>query len=82
MDHPFETEQIEEKAMKNQNRSRHFAIRAAQAKKAKLAETTIEIGGNVVQITAANARFADAVRTRRVEEAYEQAAYAQLRLAA
>ena len=82
MVHAFESEQIEEKDMKNQNRSRHFAIRAAQAKKAKIAETTIEVGGVVVQITPANARFAEAVRTRRIEQAYEQAAYGALRLAA
>jgi hypothetical protein len=68
--------------MSNPNRRQFFAIRAAQAKKAKIADTTIEIGGNVVQITSANARFAEAVRTRRVEQAYEQAAYGALGIAA
>lgn len=72
--------------MSNQNRaasrSRHFAIKAAQAKKAKLAENTIEIAGNVITITPANRRFADAVRTRRAEQDYETAALARLGLAA
>jgi len=68
--------------MSNPNRSKFFAIRAAQAKKAKIAENTIEIAGNVVAITPANRRFAEAVRARRDGQAYEQAAYASLGLAA
>jgi hypothetical protein len=86
MDHALETRQSEEKDMSNQNRaasrSRHFAIKAAQAKKAKLAETTIEVAGNVITITPANRRFADAVRTRRDEQDFERAALAKIGIAA
>jgi hypothetical protein len=76
----LETEQIEEKDMNNPNRARHFAIRAAKARKAE--QNTIVVGGNVVQITSANARFAETVRRNDAESAYAQAVSDSLRLAA
>ena len=52
------------------NDRRFFIIRA----QAKRAETTIVVGGRTVAITDGNAHFAEAVRRRDAETAYEAAA--------
>ena len=56
------------------NARRHFAIRAAIAKRD--ANTVVLKSGLRVAITAANAKFAEIVRRNEAERAFEEAAFA------
>lgn len=62
---------------KSFNARRHFAIRASIAKKAAVNENTVVLKNGVrVAITDSNAKFAETIRRKDAENAYEQAAMA------
>lgn len=59
----------------NTSARRAFFARRAIAKRA---ENTIVIGGVNVTITSSNAKFAEGLRQRDAERAYEEAVYARI----
>ncbi len=62
---------------KSFNARRHFAIRAAIAKKEAINDNTVVLKNGVrVAITSSNAKFAETIRRKDAENAYEQAAMA------
>lgn len=75
MDMKFETNPNEENQMsKPFNARRHFAIKAAIAKKAAN-DNVVVIGGETIKITDDNRQLVELIRDVDAERAYEDAAY-------